>query len=184
MTKQSPRKVSSRKARTATPKPTSKRTRKNKTAPKVVAEQVRSAYRATARKVSAAGVRDIRNSTALFEQFPGTQVPNTFRVVAETNVAHARELYQGSKNTLQAVVESWQKSFGAVGQGAAALNRRFIDLAERNMNSGFDFATGLVGARNLTEVMELQATYWQKLLGDLHAKRRAQSTARIGRRNQ
>jgi hypothetical protein len=182
MTKQSPRKVSSRKARTATPKPTSKRTRKNKTAPKVVAEKVRSVYRATAR--SAAGLRDIGNSTALFEQFPGTQVPNTFRVVAETNVAHARELYQGSKNTLQAVVESWQKSFGAVGQGAAALNRRFIDLAERNMNTGFDFAMGLVGARNLTEVMELQATYWQKLLGDLHAKRRAQSTARIGRRNQ
>ena len=183
MTKSSPRKVSSRKARTATPKPTSKRTRKNKTAPKVVAEQVRSAYRAT-RKVSAAGVRDMRNSTALFEQFPGTEVPNTFRVVAERNVAHARELYEGSKNTLQAVLESWQKSFGAAGQGAAALNRRFIDLAERNMNTGFDFAMGLAGARNLPEVMELQATYWQKLLGDLQAERGARSTARIGRRNQ
>ena len=184
MTKSSPRKVSSRKARTATPKPTSKRTRKNKTAPKVVAEQMRSAYRATARKVSVAGVRDIRNSTALFEQFPGTQVPNTFRVVAERNVAHARELYEGSKNTLQAVLASWQKSFGAAGQGAAALNRRFIDLAERNINTGFDFAMGLAGARNVTEVMELQATYWQKLLGDLQAERGARSTARIGRRNQ
>jgi hypothetical protein len=52
------------------------------------------------------------------------------------------------------------------------------------MNTGFDFAMGLAGARNLTEVMELQATYWQKLLGDLQAKRRAQSTARIGSRNQ
>jgi hypothetical protein len=180
MTKQS-RRNSSRKARTASPKSSSKRTRKNKTAAKVVAEKMRGAYRATARKVSAAGVRDIRNSNAFFEQFPGTQVPNTFRVVAERNVAHARELYEGSKNTLQAVVESWQKSFGAAGQ---ALNRRFIDLAERNMNTGFDFAMGLAGARNLTEVMELQATYWQKLLGDLQAGRRAQSTARIGRRNQ
>jgi hypothetical protein len=81
-------------------------------------------------------------------------------------------------------LESWQKSFGAAGQGAAALNRRFIDLAERNMNTGFDFAMGLAGARNLTEVMELQATYWRKLLGDLQAERRAQSTARIGRQNQ
>ena len=52
------------------------------------------------------------------------------------------------------------------------------------MNTGFDFAMGLAGARNLTEVMELQATYWQKLFGDLRAERRAQSTARIGRRNQ
>ena len=183
MTKSSPRN-SSRKARTAAPKQSSKRTRKNKTAPKVVAEQMRSAYRATARKVSAAGVRNMRDSTALFEQFPGTQVPNTFRVVAERNVAYSRELYEGSKNTLQAVLESWQKSFGAAGQGAAALNRRFIDLAERNMNTGFDFAMGLAGARNLPEVLELQATYWQKLFGDLQAGRRAQSTARIGRRNQ
>jgi hypothetical protein len=37
------------------------------------------------------------------------------------------------------------------------LNRRFIDLAERNSNTGFDLATGLAGARNLAEVMELQA---------------------------
>lgn len=176
-------KVPSRKARSAKPKPTPKRTRKNKTAPKIVAEKVRGAYRETARKISDEGVRDTWN-TALLEQFPGTQVPNTFRVLAERNLAHTRELYEGSKNTLQAVLESWQKSFGTAGQGAAALNRRFIDLAERNVNTGFDLARGLAGARNLAEVMELQATYWRKLLGDLQSERRAQSTARIGRRNQ
>ena len=88
-------KVSSRKARTA--KPTSKPTRKNKTAPKVVAEKLRGAYRANARKVSAEAVRDTWN-TALLEQFPGTQVPNTVRVLAERNVAQTRELYEGSKN--------------------------------------------------------------------------------------
>jgi hypothetical protein len=126
----------------------------------------------------------MRNSTALFAQFPGTQVPNTFTVVAERNAAYARELYEGSKNTLQGVLESWQKSFGAAGQSAMAVNRRFIDLAERNMNTGLEFAMGLAAARNLHEVMELQATYWQKLLGDLQPERRAQSTARTGRRNQ
>ena len=176
-------KVSSRKARSAKPKPTPKRTRKNKTAFKFVAENVRGAYRATARKVSDEGIRDTWN-TALLEQFPGTQGPNTFRVLAERNLAHTRELYEGSKNTLQAVLESWQKSFGAAGQGAAALNRRFIDLAERNVSTGFDLAMGLASARNLAEVMELQAAYWHKLLGDLQSERRAQSTARIGRRNQ
>jgi hypothetical protein len=169
MTKSSPPKVASRKARTPKPKPTSKRTRKNKTAPKVVAEKMRGAYRATARKVSAAGVRD--TPPALFEQFPSTQVPNTFRALAEQNVAHTRELYEGSKNTLQAVLESWQESFGAAGQGAAALNRKLIDLAERNINTGFDLATGLAGARDFGEVMELQVTYWRKLLGELRGQR-------------
>jgi hypothetical protein len=38
-----------------------------------------------------------------------------------------------------------------------------IDVAGRNMDTGFDFAIGLAGARNLGEVMELQAAYWHKL---------------------
>ena len=180
MTKSSRPTGASRKARTA--KSSSKRTRKNKTTPKVVAETVRGGYRATARKVSAEGVRNTWNATALLEQFPGTQVPNTFRTLAEQNVAHTRELYEGSKSTLQAVLESWQRSFGAAGQGAAALNRKLIDLAERNINTGFDLATGLAGARDFGEVMELQATYWRKLLGD--GQRRAKSTARPSGRNQ
>ena len=164
-------KVAARKTRTANPKMTSKGTGKagnkhHKPAAKVAAEMVRVTHRKT---------------TVLFEQFPVTQVPDTFRVLAERNVAHTRELYEGSKNTLQAVLESWQKSFGAAGQGAAVLNRRFIDLAERNINTGFDLATGLAGARNLAEVMELQAAYWRKLFGELRPHQAGRALSSKGR---
>ena len=83
-------------------------------------------------------------------------------MLAERNLAQTRELYEHSESALQAVLESWQKSFG---QNAIALNRKMIDLAERNMNTGFDLAIGLTGARNLGEVMELQAAYWQTIAG-------------------
>jgi hypothetical protein len=163
-----------------------KRSANPKTASKGRAK-VGNKHRKPAAKVAAELVRDThRKTAALFEQFPGTQVPDTLRALAERNVAHTRELYEGSKNTLQAVLENWQKSFGAAGQGVVALNRRFIDLAERNINTGFDLATGLAGARNMAEVMELQSAYWRKLFGELQAQvgeRRAQSTARIPRRN-
>jgi hypothetical protein len=169
-------KAAARKMRNANPKTASKGRGKAgnkhyKPATKVAAEMVRDTHRKTA---------------ALFEQFPVAQVPDTFRVLAERNVAHTRELYEGSKNTLQAVLESWQKSFGAAGQGAAVLNRRFIDLAERNINTGFDLATGLAGARDFGEVMELQATYWRKLFGELQAHQRGRtlsSKARVPSRN-
>ena len=98
------------------------------------------------------------------------------RVLAERNVAQTRELYEGSKNTLQAVLESWHKSFSAVGQNAVALNRKMIAVAERNMDKGFDLAIGLAGASNLGEVMELQAAYWHKIAGaslPTHPKTRA-----------
>ena len=48
-----------------------------------------------------------------------------------------------------------------------AFNRKLIDIAQRNVNSGFDLAKSLAGAKNLSEMVELQAAYWQKLLGTL-----------------
>jgi hypothetical protein len=44
-----------------------------------------------------------------------------------------------------------------------ALNRKIVDITERNINTGFDLATGLVRAKNLAEVVELHAAYWRKL---------------------
>ena len=87
-------KAAARKTRNANPKTASKGRGKagnkhHKPAAKVAAEMVRDTHRKT---------------TALFEQFPGTQVPDTLRVLAESNVAQARELYERSKNTLQAAI--------------------------------------------------------------------------------
>jgi hypothetical protein len=179
MTKSAPRKVAARKARSAS-KRTAKVRDKNRQSPKKVAATLRN-------NVAAETLREShRKIDAKFDPFRRSQVPDTFRDLAERNVAQARDLFEGSKNTLQAVLESWQKSFGAAGQGAAALNRKFIDLAERNINTGFDLATGLAGARNLAEVMELQATYWRKLFGELQAHQRGRtlsSKARVPSRN-
>jgi hypothetical protein len=144
------------------PKAAARKTRDAKTASK---GKARSKHHKPAAKVAAEMVRDPHRKTAAqFEQFRGTQVPDPLRVLAESNVAQTRELYEGSKNTLQAVLESWKKSFGAVGQSAVALNRQIIEIAERNIDTGFDLATGVARARNLAEVMELQAAYWRKVL--------------------
>ena len=173
MTKSAP-KVAARKASKANPKMASRgkaRNKPHKTTPKVAAEIVRDTHRKTA---------------AQFEQFRGAQVPDTLRVLAESNVAQTRALYERSKDTLQTVLESWQKSFGAAGQGALALNRQIIDIAERNISTGFDLATGLAGARNLAEVMELQTAYWNKVLGEFRthqAGRTLTSKARVPSRN-
>jgi hypothetical protein len=111
------------------------------------------------------------------EQFRGTQVPDTLRALAEWNVAQTRELYERSEKTLKSVLESWQNSFSAAGQGAVALNSKIIDMAGRNIKNGFDLATGLAGAKNFAEVTELQAAYWRKQFKALSTERvRALST--------
>jgi phasin family protein len=45
-----------------------------------------------------------------------------------------------------------------------------MDIAQRNINSGFDLAKSLAGARNLAEIIELQAAYWRKQFDTLGAQ--------------
>ena len=57
-----------------------------------------------------------------------------------------------------------------MGQGATALNRKVMEIAQCNIDSGFDLAKSLAGAKNLAEVIELQATYWRKQFDTLGAQ--------------
>ena len=124
-----------------------------KTAPKAVAEKARGTYRKTA---------------AQFKELTrDAQMPESVRALAEKSVAQTRQLYEHS---LEAVLESWERLVDAAGQGTVALNRKAIDIARRNINTGFGLAESLAGAKNLAEAMELQAAYWRKQLGELAAQ--------------
>ena len=112
-----------------------------------------------------------RKTATRFEDLArDTQVPEALRDLAERNVAQMRQTYERSKDAWEGVVQSWERSFDATNQGAVALNRKIIDIAQRNINSGFDLARGLAGAKTLAEAMELQADYWRKQLDTLAAQ--------------
>jgi len=96
-----------------------------------------------------------------------TPIPESVRATAEKIVDKSREAYSRSNNALDASVATLERTFDAAGQGAVAFNRKIIDIAQRNVNSGFDLAKSLARAKNLSEMVELQAAYWPKLLGTL-----------------
>ena len=136
---------------------------------KAAAEKAHSTYRKTAPKAAAEKARGTyRKTAAQFEEFArDAQMPESVRALAEKSVAQTRQLYEHS---LEAVLESWERLVDAAGQGAVALNRKAIDIARRNINTGFGLAESLAGAKNLAEAMELQAAYWRKQLGELAAQ--------------
>ena len=106
--------------------------------------------------------------------------------MAEKTVAHTREVYDRSKDTLDASLATVERTFDAAGQGAVAFNRKVIDIAQRNVNSGFDLVKSLAGAKDLSEIVELQVAYWQNLLDTLTSQAeqfrcRYQDGARRGR---
>src|SRR5215210_1556361 len=98
---------------------------------------------------------------------PDGSVAEAARAMNEKTVAQTREVYDRSKNALDSSVSTLERTFDAAGQGAVAFNRKILEIAQRNVNAGFDLAQSLAGAKNLPEMVELQTAYWQKLWGAL-----------------
>ena len=85
--------------------------------PQAAADQARNAY---------------RNVTANSSLGLDTAIPEAVRALAEKTVGQTREAYDRSKDALEASVATFESSFDAAGQGAAAFNRKIIDIAQRN----------------------------------------------------
>ncbi len=124
--------------------------------PQAAAEQARSAYRDVTKQLGLLGL--------------DTAIPEAVRSAAEKTVAQTREAYDRSKDTLDAAITTFEKSFDAAGQGATAFNRKILGLVERNLSSVFDLAQSLAGAKNLAEIVEIQAAHWQKQFAALRSQ--------------
>jgi hypothetical protein len=59
------------------------------------------------------------------------------------------------------MLAAFAKAFEAAVRGALLLHREMIDIAQRNVNASFGFLRRLAGAKNLGEVLDLEATYWR-----------------------
>ena len=111
---------------------------------------------------------DTFNPLAQFESMKfDTAIPEAMRAFASTAVTQSREAYERAKSTLDANLHAIERSYDAAGQAATALNRKIIDIAQRNVNSGFDLAKSLASAKNLAEIVELQGAFWRKQIETL-----------------
>ena len=124
--------------------------------PQAAAEQVRKTYRDVTTQLGHLGL--------------DTAVPEGVRALAEKTVAQTRQVYDRSLDAFDASLTTFERTFDAAGQGAAAFNRKVIDIAQRNVNSVFDLAKSLAGAKNLVDIVELQSAFWRKQFGVLTAQ--------------
>jgi phasin len=99
-----------------------------------------------------------------------TAVPEGVRALAEKTVAQSREVYDRSLEALDASLTTFERSFEAAGQGAAAFNRKIVDIARSNVDASFELATSLAAAKNLADIVQLQATFWRRQFDTLAAQ--------------
>jgi len=124
--------------------------------PQAAADQARAAYRHMTDQLGHLGL--------------DTAVPEGVRALAEKTVAQTRQAYDRSLDAFDASLTTFERSFDAAGQGAAAFNRKIVDIARRNVDASFDLATSLAGAKNLADMVELQSAFWRKQFGVLTAQ--------------
>jgi hypothetical protein len=99
-----------------------------------------------------------------------TAIPEGVRALAEKFTAQNRETYDRYLDAFDAAVVTFERSFEAAGQSAIVFNRKIVDMARRNVDESFDLATSLTGAKNLADMVRLQAAYWRNKFGVLAAQ--------------
>jgi phasin len=80
------------------------------------------------------------------------QVPNAVRELAEKTVEQAERAFE-------AFMSAANKSIEAVPNPATDLSKKTLTITEQNMKAAFDHARKLVHAKDLQEVMQLQAEF-------------------------
>jgi phasin len=112
------------------------------------------------------------------EQF---QIPPEMRAVAEKSVAQAKEAVEGFISAAQRTVSALEGQAETARKGAKDVSGKAMVFAERNITSSFDFAQKLVRAKDVQEMLELQASYIQTQMQVLaeQAKELGQSTSKI-----
>jgi len=124
--------------------------------PQAAAEQARKNYREMTTQLSLLGL--------------DSAIPEGVRDLAVKAVAHTREACDRSMDAFDASVAAFETCFVAAGKGATMFNRKIIDIARRDVDSSFDLATSLAGAKGLYDMVKLQAANWRKQVDALTAQ--------------
>jgi len=100
----------------------------------------------------------------------GTSMPESVRSLAETLATQNREIYERTRESMEDAIDVLETTFDKAGQGTAALNKKVMDIAQTNINSGFDLAKELASVRSLTEYLEIQSTFMRSQFEQLSAQ--------------
>jgi phasin len=87
------------------------------------------------------------------------EIPAEMRNFAERSVAQAKQAFDGFLGAAQQAISRAEGQAAAAQAGAADMSRKAMVFAGQNMAASFAFAQKLAQARDVEEVMRLQADF-------------------------
>jgi phasin len=109
------------------------------------------------------------------------QIPPEMRVLAEKSVEQAKQAIEGFISAAHRTVSTFEGQAESARKGAKDVSEKAMDFAQKNIASSFEFAQKLVHAKDLQEMLELQASYIKTQMQVLaeQAKELGQSTSKM-----
>jgi phasin len=103
------------------------------------------------------------------------------RALAEKSVEQAKQAVEGFITAAHRTVSSFEGQAETARKGAKDVGGKAMEFAERNITNSFDFAQKLVRAKDVHEMLELQASYIRTQMQVLaeQAKELGQSTGKM-----
>ena len=90
------------------------------------------------------------------------EVPTAFREIAEKSAAQTKEMYEKMRVGAEEATGLLENTFKTAATGAAEFNRKMIENARSNANAVFDHAIALLGAKSLSEAIEVSTAHARK----------------------
>jgi phasin len=87
------------------------------------------------------------------------EIPTEMRDFAERSVAQARKAFEGFMGAVHKTSGALEGQANPAMQGARDISTKAVSFAETNVNAAFDLAERLVHAKDVQEVLAIQAEY-------------------------
>jgi phasin len=101
---------------------------------------------------------------------PKVEMPAAFREFAERGVAQAKDNYEKMKAAAEEATDVLETTYSTATKGASDYGLKVIETARINTNAVFDFASELITAKTLSEVIELSSAHARKQFEALTAQ--------------
>ena len=97
-----------------------------------------------------------------FPSFDASKATDQFRAFAEKGVEQSKEAYARIKTGAEETQKALESTYETVKTVSNDLSMKTISALRANAAAGFDHLEALVGAKSLSEVVELQTAYLRK----------------------
>ncbi len=97
-----------------------------------------------------------------FPTFDTAQVTDQFRAYAEKGVAQSKEMYAKVKDVTKEAQKAIEDTFETSKEHGTALSLKAIGAARANTEAGFSQLEALAKAKSLSEIVELQSSFFSK----------------------